>query len=71
LNGSSVSAVCVAKESTELKTTNGQEMAFTTETLDEVIVTKAKGIVTSLSVIGSWTSRDGTVFFQAIGKKME
>lgn len=71
LNGAKVSAICVSKDSTEIQIENGKESALVTETLDETIVTKAKGIVASLEVIGTWTSLDGSMFFQAIGKKMK
>ncbi len=69
LNGSKVSAICVSRESTELRNENGKENAVVTESLDEVIVTQAKGMVASLEVIGTWTNLDGSIFFQAIGKK--
>lgn len=71
LNGAEVSAICVSKESTKIRNENGKDSAIVTEKLDETIVTKAKGIVASLEAIGSWTNQDGSMFFQAMGKKMK
>ncbi len=37
------------------------------ETLEETIRTKVKGKIRSYPTIGSWTSTDGLLYFQAIG----
>ena len=71
LNGSNVTATSVSKDSTSTKIENGRESAIVTETLDESIVTKAKGMIASMDVLGTWVSKDGSAYFMAIGKKLK
>ena len=71
LGGANVTATCVSCETTSIETKNGKEYTVTTENLDDVIISKAKGVVTKLVVLGTWTNSDETIYYQALGKKLK
>jgi len=50
---------------------NGKETATATETIDTKTITEAKGLVSQFEVLGTWTSQDETIFYQAIGRKLK
>lgn len=57
-------------ERTLITTKDGKKSAEVLKTLDESTSTKVHGVLNSLIDIGTWGSADGTVFFFAIGKKL-
>ena len=57
-------------EKTIVTTVDGKTSAEVLTTLDESTATRVSGILGSLSDIGMWTSPDNTIFFFAIGKKL-
>lgn len=65
----------VAKEKLVEKTTialEGQKKALSVlKTIDETTSTKVGGVLKSLDEVGSWRSADRTLFFYAVGKRLD
>jgi len=58
-------------EKTVVTTTNGKKTAEVFKSLDESTVATVRGILPSLTPIGTWKSADGQLFFCAIGKRLK
>ena len=71
VNGSRVKAVSVMTTSDKISVTNGRESGKSEETLDEKIVTEAKGVINGMPVVGSWMNQDKTLYFVVIGRKLK
>ena len=65
----------VAEDRVQKKTTlaneNGKKTASSTTTIDESTMAAVKGILGGLKEIGTWKSLDGSVFFYALGARVE
>lgn len=57
-------------EKTVINNNNGQKSVYTMKEYDESIRTKVKGLISSMTDVGSWKSSDGKVFFFAIGCRL-
>lgn len=57
-------------QSTVITTKDGKKSAQIFKTIDETTATRVHGVLNSLSDIGTWSNADGTLFFFAIGKKL-
>lgn len=57
-------------EKTVINNQNGQKSVYTMKEYDESVRTKVKGLISSMTDVGSWKSSDGKVFFFAIGCRL-
>ena len=71
INGTTVKITTVMTTSDRISTQDGVEIGSSAETLDETIVTRAKGIIRNMPVVGTWLNKDETVFFTAVGKQLK
>lgn len=71
LNGTEVKTTTVMTTSDKITTQNGVETGTSRETLDETIVTAARGVIKEMPVVGSWMNKEQTLFFIAIGKRLK
>lgn len=58
-------------EKTVITTKDGKKSAEVLKTLDEATSATVRGLLPSLSLIGTWKSADGNLFFYAIGKQIK
>jgi hypothetical protein len=70
LNGAKVTATSVMEDKTVVRVENGKETAESEETLSEKVTTEARGMIRGMPVIGTWTDKDQTLYFLAIGKRI-
>jgi hypothetical protein len=70
LNGTSVKTTTVMTTTDKIATQGSLETGTSEETLDETIVTSAKGVVREMPVIGTWMNKDQSQFFTALGKRL-
>jgi len=70
LNGTSVKTTTVITTTDKIATQGSLETGTSEETLDETIVTSAKGVVREMPVIGTWMNKDQSQFFTALGKRL-
>jgi hypothetical protein len=71
INGTEVKATVVATTKDKTTISNGAETGFSEETLDETIVTSARGALQEMQPVGSWMNKENSVFFMAIGKRLK
>lgn len=71
INGSEVKTTTIMTTSDKVTTPNGVETGTSQETLDETIIIAARGIIKNMPVVGTWMNQDETLFFTAIGKRLE
>jgi len=71
LNGTSVKITKLMTTKDTVTIHNGTESGSSEETLDESIVTEAKGIVKGMPVIATWLDKTGQLYFLAIGKRIK
>lgn len=71
MNGTEVKATTVLTTKDKTTISKGAESGSSEETLDETIVTSARGALQGMPVVGSWMNREKTLFFMAIGKRLK
>ncbi len=71
LNGTQVKSTVIMTTKDKVIVHDGVESGITDQMLDETIVTEAKGLVKGLPVIASWLSKNGEIYFLALGKKLK
>lgn len=71
LNGTNVKTTTVMTTSDKITTQNGIETGTLQETLDETIVTTARGVIKEMPIVGNWMNKEQTLFFIAIGKRLK
>ena len=71
VNGDRVKAESRMTTSDKTSVKNGQETAGSEETLDEQIVTEAKGLIRGMPTVATWMNSDKNLYFVAIGIKLK
>lgn len=71
LNGTAVKSTTLMTTKDTVTMHNGAESGSSQETLDESIVTEAKGVIKGMPVIGTWLDKTGQIYFLAIGKRIK
>lgn len=71
LNGTHVKTTTVMTTIDKIATRSGVETGASEETLDETIVTSARGVVREMPIIGTWMNKDQNQFFTALGKRLK
>jgi hypothetical protein len=71
LNGIEVKATTVATNRDKTTISKGTESGSSEETLEETIVTLARGMLKEFGTVGTWMNKEKTVFFLAIGKRLK
>lgn len=71
LNGTQVKSTTILTTKDKVIVHEGVVSGNTEEVLNETIVTEAKGSVKGLPVIGSWMSKNGEMYFLALGKRLK
>ncbi len=71
MNGTAVNVTTVASTKDTARISKDSESVSSEETLEETIVTSARGAVRGMPIVGSWMNGEKTVFFIAIGKRLK
>lgn len=71
INGTEVKATVVVATKDKTTISNGAETGSSVETLDEKIITSARGTLQEMQQVGSWMNKENSVFFMAIGKRLK
>ena len=71
LNGTEVKATTIMTTSDRITTQRRVETGTTQETLDEIVITTAKGVIKGMPVVGTWMNQEQTLFFTSIGKRLK
>jgi len=70
IGGTKVEATTVMKTEDTLTVRNGVESGISTETLEETIITKARGVIRGMPIVATWMNQDRTLFYAAIGGRI-